>query len=90
MIAASSLSEMADCACCLLSTSTASLHICRGSMQMAKPGQKVSVRYRGTLAKNGKVFDETKGNKTFSFRLGEWATCSSDTWCPFHRLHGAL
>ncbi len=42
-------------------------------MQMAKPGQKVSVRYRGTLAKNGKVFDETKGNKTFSLRLGEWA-----------------
>ena len=38
---------------------------------MAKLGQKVAVRYRGTLAKNGKVFDETKGNKTFTFRLGE-------------------
>ncbi|EIE23522.1 peptidyl-prolyl cis-trans isomerase, partial [Coccomyxa subellipsoidea C-169] len=38
--------------------------------QLAKLGQKVGVRYRGTLAKSGKVFDETKGNKTFSFRLG--------------------
>lgn len=35
----------------------------------AKPGKKVTVRYKGTL-KNGKVFDETKGNKTFQFRLG--------------------
>ena len=40
-------------------------------LQLAKLGQKVGVRYRGTLAKSGKVFDETKGNKTFSFRLGE-------------------
>lgn len=28
------------------------------------------VKYRGSLQSNGKVFDETKGNKTFSFRLG--------------------
>lgn len=35
----------------------------------AKPGKKVTVKYKGTL-KNGKVFDETKGNKTFQFRLG--------------------
>jgi FK506-binding nuclear protein len=41
-----------------------------GLLQVAKDGQKVSVRYRGTLAKSGKVFDETKGNKTFTFRLG--------------------
>lgn len=41
---------------------------------MAKDGQKVAVRYRGTLGKNGKVFDETKGNKTFTFRLGELST----------------
>ena len=38
--------------------------------KLAKPGKKVVVRYRGSL-QNGKVFDETKGNKTFSFRLGE-------------------
>ncbi|KAL3153444.1 hypothetical protein ABBQ38_011778 [Trebouxia sp. C0009 RCD-2024] len=37
--------------------------------KLAKPGKKVVVRYRGSL-QNGKVFDETKGNKTFSFRLG--------------------
>ena len=52
---------------------------------MAKPGQKVSVRYCGTLAKNGKVFDETKGNKTFNFRLGEWPRplfIKFMVWCP--------
>ena len=36
---------------------------------MAKPGKKVVVKYVGKL-KNGKVFDQTTGNKTFSFRLG--------------------
>lgn len=30
----------------------------------------VAVRYKGKLASNGKVFDETKGQKTFKFRLG--------------------
>ena len=38
--------------------------------KLAKPGKKVTVSYKGTLASNGKVFDETKGNKSFSFRLG--------------------
>ncbi len=38
--------------------------------KLAKPGKKVVVKYKGSLASNGKVFDETKGNKTFSFRLG--------------------
>jgi hypothetical protein len=37
----------------------------------AKPGKRVSVKYEGKLQSNGKVFDKTKGNKTFSFRLGE-------------------
>ncbi len=36
---------------------------------LAKPGQKVFVKYRGSLT-NGKVFDETKGKSTFGFRLG--------------------
>ncbi|KAK9864648.1 hypothetical protein WJX84_000910 [Apatococcus fuscideae] len=36
---------------------------------LAKPGQKVFVKYRGTLM-NGKCFDETKGKATFGFRLG--------------------
>ena len=35
--------------------------------KLAKPGKKVVVKYRGTLA-NGKMFDESK--KPFSFRLG--------------------
>lgn len=39
--------------------------------KLAKPGKKVVVKYKGSLASNGKVFDETKGNKTFSFRLGK-------------------
>lgn len=38
--------------------------------KLAKPGKKVTVSYKGTFASNGKVFDETKGNKSFSFRLG--------------------
>ena len=45
--------------------------------KLAKPGKKVVVRYKGSL-QNGKVFDETKGNKTFSFRLGE----APDTLTP--------
>ncbi|KAK9862953.1 hypothetical protein WJX84_003203 [Apatococcus fuscideae] len=36
---------------------------------LAKPGQKVFVKYRGTLT-SGKCFDETKGKSTFGFRLG--------------------
>lgn len=39
--------------------------------KMAKPGNKVTVKYVGKLQANGKVFDQTKGNKTFKFRLGE-------------------
>ena len=39
-------------------------------MQEAKPGNKVGVRYKGWLAKNDKVFDQTKGSKTFNFRVG--------------------
>ena len=42
--------------------------------KLAKPGKKVVVKYKGSLASNGKVFDETKGNKTFSFRLGNTLT----------------
>ena len=42
---------------------------------LAKPGQKVFVKYRGSLT-NGKVFDETKGKSTFGFRLGEPLTPS--------------
>jgi len=37
---------------------------------LAKAGKRIKVRYVGKLAKNGKVFDQTKGNATFSFRLG--------------------
>ena len=39
-------------------------------VQEAKPGNKVSVRYKGWLAKNKQVFDQTKGSKTFNFRVG--------------------
>lgn len=35
----------------------------------AQLGKTIAVKYRGTLT-NGKVFDETTGNKTFTFRLG--------------------
>jgi FKBP-type peptidyl-prolyl cis-trans isomerase len=30
----------------------------------------VVMNYVGRLKKNGKIFDQTKGNKTFQFRLG--------------------
>ena len=42
----------------------------RPDAPLAKPGKKVEVRYIGKLKSNGKVFDQTKGNKTFKFRLG--------------------
>ncbi|MEW5307914.1 MAG: hypothetical protein WDW36_010282 [Sanguina aurantia] len=38
--------------------------------KLAKSGKKVSMRYVGRLKANGKVFDKTAGNATFSFRLG--------------------
>lgn len=38
--------------------------------KQAKPGKKVIVRYVGRLAASGKVFDQTQGGRTFSFRLG--------------------
>ena len=38
--------------------------------KIAKGGKKVVVKYIGKLAKTGKIFDQTKGNKTFTFRLG--------------------
>lgn len=37
--------------------------------KLAKAGKRVSVQYIGRL-KNGKVFDQTAGKKTFQFRLG--------------------
>ena len=40
------------------------------AVQEAKPGNKVGVRYKGWLAKTNKVFDQTKGSKTFNFRVG--------------------
>jgi hypothetical protein len=33
-------------------------------------GKRVQMKYVGRLASNGKVFDQTKGNKPFTFRLG--------------------
>ena len=30
----------------------------------------MAVRYTGKLASNGKIFDQTKGKKTFAFRVG--------------------
>jgi hypothetical protein len=33
----------------------------------------VQMFYVGRLKSNGKVFDQTKGNKTFNFRLGEFS-----------------
>lgn len=57
--------------------------------KLAKPGKKVVVRYRGSL-QSGKVFDETKGNKTFSFRLGKapapYCFPPSPTGFPFPSL----
>lgn len=38
--------------------------------KLAKPGKRVTVRYVGRLKSSGKVFDQTKGNRTFAFRLG--------------------
>jgi FKBP-type peptidyl-prolyl cis-trans isomerase len=48
---------------------------------MANPGKRVSVLYTGTLQSNGKVFDKTKGNKPFSFRLGALLAIMSGTLC---------
>ena len=45
-------------------------------MQEAKPGNKGGVRYKGWLAKTNKVFDQTKGSKTFNFRVGMFPLCS--------------
>ena len=39
------------------------------SGKLAKAGKRVSVKYVGKL-KNGSIFDQTKGRKTFQFRLG--------------------
>ncbi|PRW20488.1 peptidyl-prolyl cis-trans isomerase FKBP53 [Chlorella sorokiniana] len=38
--------------------------------KLAKAGKKVVMRYIGKLKNGGKVFDQTKGNATFAFRLG--------------------
>lgn len=38
--------------------------------KVAKAGKTVVVKYTGRLKTNGKVFDSTKGNKTFNFKLG--------------------
>ncbi|KAI3430351.1 hypothetical protein D9Q98_004946 [Chlorella vulgaris] len=38
--------------------------------KLAKAGKKVVMRYVGRLKSNGKIFDQTKGAATFSFRLG--------------------
>lgn len=38
--------------------------------KLAKSGKKVIMKYVGKLKSNGKVFDQTAGSKTFSFRLG--------------------
>ena len=54
------------------------LHVGKPDGKLAKPGKKVIVKYKGTLS-SGKVFDETKGNKTFSFRLG---MCDDTTLRP--------
>jgi len=37
--------------------------------KQAKPGKRVTMRYVGRL-QSGKIFDQTKGNATFAFRLG--------------------
>ena len=36
---------------------------------VAKSGKKVTMKYVGKL-QSGKIFDQTRGNATFSFRLG--------------------
>ena len=38
--------------------------------KLAKAGKKVVVKYVGKVAKTGKIFDQTKGSKSFNFRLG--------------------
>lgn len=45
------------------------IHQGKASGKMVKAGKRVSVRYTGRLT-NGKIFDQTKGNKTFQFRFG--------------------
>ena len=42
----------------------------RPDAKLAKAGKKVVMRYVGKLKSNGKIFDQTKGAATFSFRLG--------------------
>lgn len=37
---------------------------------MSQGGKRVQVKYVGRLKSNNKVFDRTKGNKAFTFRLG--------------------
>ena len=37
--------------------------------KQAKPGKNVTMKYVGKL-QSGKIFDQTKGNATFRFRLG--------------------
>ena len=39
-------------------------------MSLMQGGKRVQMKYVGRLASNGKVFDQTKGNKPFTFRLG--------------------
>jgi FK506-binding nuclear protein len=45
------------------------IHQGKASGKLVKAGKRVSVRYSGRLT-NGKIFDQTKGNKTFQFRFG--------------------
>lgn len=45
------------------------LTIASGNAPIAKAGKRVSMKYKGWLD-SGKVFDETKGNSKFTFRLG--------------------
>ena len=42
----------------------------RPDSKLAKPGKKVVVKYVGKLKSTGKIFDQTQGNRTFTFRLG--------------------
>ena len=45
-------------------------------VKLTSAAPQVAVRYKGKLASSGKVFDETKGQKTFKFRLGaQHASC---------------
>ena len=38
--------------------------------KLAKPGKRIVMKYVGRLKSNGKIFDQTRGNATFAFRLG--------------------